>query len=124
MDMEKFFSVKPEPKHYACMVDMLGRAGFLNQAYDLIKRMPLKPNDEVWGALLLACRIHRNTELGEITAENLFRLEPQHTGYYVLMSNIYAASSKWQDVVNVRQDMKNRGLRKPAAYSVTSRSAQ
>ncbi|KAM7518296.1 hypothetical protein LguiB_017258 [Lonicera macranthoides] len=123
-DMEKLFSVKPEPKHYACMVDMLGRAGFLIEAYDLIKTMLLKPNDEVWGALLLACRIHQNTELGEIAADNLLWLEPQHTGYYVLMSNIYAASSKWQEVVNLRQDMKNRRLIKPAAYSATSWSAQ
>ncbi|KAJ4728927.1 Pentatricopeptide repeat [Melia azedarach] len=116
-DMSKL-SVKPEVKHYACIVDMLGRAGSLYEAFDMIRQMPLLPNDSVWGALLLACRIHGNTELGEIAANNLFQLEPEHAGYYVLMSNIYAASNKWQEVGRLRQDMKNKGLKKPAAFSV------
>ncbi|XP_015579664.2 pentatricopeptide repeat-containing protein At2g01510, mitochondrial [Ricinus communis] len=116
-DMPKL-SVTLELKHYACMVDMLGRAGLLQEALDLIKEMPLPPNDAVWGALLLACKIHGNMELGEIAANNLFQLEPDHTGYYVLMSNIYAASNKWQEVGKLREDMKNKGLKKPAAFSV------
>ncbi|KAF2311609.1 hypothetical protein GH714_025228 [Hevea brasiliensis] len=101
-DMTK--SVTPEMKHYACMVDMLGRAGLLQEAFDLIKEMPAPPNDSVWGALLLACKIHGNMELGKIAANNLFQLEPNHTGYYVLMSNIYAAQTAdhenpyWQEV--------------------------
>lgn len=121
--MQKF-SVAPEVKHYACMVDMLGRAGLLNEALDLIKEMPLEPSEDVWGAFLLACRIHRNSELGEIAAQNLFQLEPEHTGYYVLMSNIYAASRKWQEVGKLRQDMKTLGLKKPAALSVIEVGAE
>ena len=62
--------------------------------------------------------IHGNTNLAKVAADNLFHLEPQHTGYYVLMSNIYAASRNWQEVGNLRQDMKNKGLRKPAALSL------
>lgn len=116
-DMAKF-CVVPEAKHYACMVDLLGRAGLLYEAYDLIKQMPSQPNDGVWGALLLACTIHRNTKLGEIAANNLFQLDPEHPGYYVLMSNIYASSSKWHEVGKLRGDMKSRGLRKIAAFSV------
>ncbi|OVA03084.1 Pentatricopeptide repeat [Macleaya cordata] len=116
-DMKKL-SMIPELKHYTCMVDMLGRAGFVEEAFELIKEMPSEANDSVWGALLLACKIHGNTELGEIAAKNLFHLEPEHTGYYVLMSNIYAASSKWQEVGRLREDMKSRGLKKPAAFSV------
>ncbi|KAF9620483.1 hypothetical protein IFM89_013100 [Coptis chinensis] len=116
-DMKKH-SVVPEVKHYACMVDMLGRAGYLDEALGLINKMPSEPNDGVWGALLLACRIHGNTELGELAAKNLFQLEPEHTGYYVLMSNIYAASSQWQEVRKLRQDMKSKRLKKPAAFSV------
>ncbi|XP_042516588.1 pentatricopeptide repeat-containing protein At4g02750-like [Macadamia integrifolia] len=100
----KMLSVTPEVKHYACMVDMLGRAGLLQEALGLIKEMPLEPNDGVWGALLLACRIRGNTELGELAAKNLFDLEPDHSGYYVLMLNIYAASCKWQEVGKLRQD--------------------
>ncbi|KAK9118628.1 hypothetical protein Scep_016721 [Stephania cephalantha] len=116
-DMNKL-NVKPEAKHYTCMVDMLGRAGLLDEALDLIKKMPLEPSDEVWGALLLACKIHCNAEMGEVAAQTLFHLQPEHTGYYVLMSNIYAALSKWQEVGMLRRDMKSRGLRKPAALSV------
>ncbi|KAF8016406.1 hypothetical protein BT93_H1804 [Corymbia citriodora subsp. variegata] len=116
-DMSKL-SVKPEVKHYACMVDMLGRAGLLDEAFDLIKSMPASPNDGVWGALLLACRVHGNSELGEIAANNLFQIEPEHPGYYVLLSNIYAASRRWQEVGKLRENMKTRGLSKPAAFSV------
>lgn len=116
-DMKKH-SVTPQAKHYACMVDMLGRAGLLNEAFDMIQQMPIPQSDGVWGALLLACRIHGDTELGEIAARSLFQLEPEHAGYYVLMSNIYAASNRWQEVGKLRQDMKDRGLRKPSAFSV------
>ncbi|KAK3025219.1 hypothetical protein RJ639_044567 [Escallonia herrerae] len=110
--------IDEEAKHYACMVDMLGRAGCLHETYELIKEMPSQPNDAVWGALLLACRIHGYTDLGKVAANKLFHLEPEHTGYYVLMSNIYPESSKWQEVGKLRQYMKNKGLRKPAAFSV------
>ncbi|GLT66378.1 hypothetical protein SLA2020_387460 [Shorea laevis] len=115
-DMKNF--VTPHVKHYACMVDMLGRAGLLYEAFDLIRQMPSPPNDDIWGALLLACRIHGNTELGEIAAKNLFQLEPEHAGYYVLMSNLYAASNRWQEVWKLREHMKKRRLRKHAAFSV------
>ncbi|KAK9080269.1 hypothetical protein SSX86_001945 [Deinandra increscens subsp. villosa] len=114
----EIFSVTKEPKHFACMVDMYGRAGLLNEAYEVIKDMKSQANDEVWGALLLACKIHGNTNLAEVAADNIFHLEPQHTGYYVLMSNIYADSRNWQEVGNLRRDMKNKGLRKPAAVSL------
>ncbi|KAI4304016.1 hypothetical protein MLD38_039584 [Melastoma candidum] len=116
-DMQRF-SVKQEVKHYACMVDMLGRAGLLNEAFDLVRTMPSPPNDGVWGALLLACRVQGNSELGEVAANNLFLLEPEHPGYYVLMSNVYAASRKWHEVGNLRTEMKSRGLMKPAAVSM------
>lgn len=116
-DMSKH-SVMPEAKHYTCMVDMLGRAGLLGEAFNLIKSMPASPNDGVWGALLLACRVHGNSELGEIAANNLFQIEPEHPGYYVLLSNIYAASRRWQEVGKLREIMKTRGLSKPAAFSV------
>ncbi|KAJ8772417.1 hypothetical protein K2173_027594 [Erythroxylum novogranatense] len=114
----KKWSVTLEDKHYACMVDMLGRSGFLEEAFDIIKEMPSPPSDAVWGALLLACKIHGNTELGEIAASNLFHLQPNVTGYYILMSNIYAASNKWQEVGMLRQVLRNKGLKKPAAFSV------
>ncbi|OMO52317.1 hypothetical protein COLO4_37289 [Corchorus olitorius] len=114
----KKYSVTPQAKHYTCMVDMLGRAGLLNEAFDMIQQMPIPPTDSVWGALLLACKIHGDTELGETAAKSLFQLEREHAGYYVLMSNIYAASNRWQEVGKLRQHMKDKGLKKPSAFSV------
>eukprot|EP01018_Ginkgo_biloba_P036301 Gb_23551 [translate_table: standard] len=104
-------------QHCACMVDLLGRAGFLNEAHDFINNMPFEPNASVWGALLGACRKHCNTELGELGAERLFLLEPGNAGNYVLLSNIYAAAGRWHDAAKMINLMKDRGLRKKAGCS-------
>eukprot|EP01018_Ginkgo_biloba_P024429 Gb_13303 [translate_table: standard] len=112
------YCIKPRVKHYACMVDLLGRAGRLDEAQDFIKRMPLEPDAGVWGALLGACRIHCNIELGERVAECLFNLQPENAGYYVLLSNIYAAAGRWDDVAKMRTLMKDRGLNKKAGCSL------
>lgn len=108
----------PCSDHYTCIVDLLGRAGRLNEAYDLIRTMPFRPNHAVWGALLGACVIHENVELGEVAAKWLFELEPDNTGNYVLVSKIYAASRRWKDVENVRNKMNEIGLRKSPAHSL------
>ncbi|KAL5996082.1 hypothetical protein ACLOJK_026155 [Asimina triloba] len=107
----------PRIEHYACMVDLLGRAGHLMEAYNFISRMPIKPDSGVWGSLLGACNIHQNVELGQKVADQLFNLAPQAASYYVLMSNIYAAAGRWMDVEKVRQSMRNQGVKKVAAYS-------
>lgn len=100
-----------------CMVDLLGRAGQLNEAYIFIKNMPLEPDSRVWGALLGACRIHSNIQLGEFAAEHLFQLEPENAGHYVLLSNIYAAVSRWDGMEKVRRMMRSRKLKKTPGYS-------
>eukprot|EP01018_Ginkgo_biloba_P015301 Gb_10775 [translate_table: standard] len=110
--MRHDYHITPSIEHYACMVDLLGRAGCMNEAYDFINKMPVEPDACVWGALLGACRIHCNMELAESVAERLFELEPENTGNYVLLSNIYAVSGRWDDVAKVRKLMKERGLRK------------
>ncbi|XP_058092997.1 pentatricopeptide repeat-containing protein At3g26782, mitochondrial [Magnolia sinica] len=116
--MSKDFGIDPGVEHYGCMVDLLGRAGCLNEAYNLIKGMKVTPDFVVWGALLGACRIHKNVELGEISAKKLFELDPKNCGYYVLLSNIYADAGRWNDVERMRVLMKNRGLVKPPGYSL------
>eukprot|EP01018_Ginkgo_biloba_P030437 Gb_10713 [translate_table: standard] len=100
----------PRLEHYACMVDLLGRAGCLDEAKEFINKMPLEPDVVVWGALLGACRIHCNIELGESVAERLFELEPNNAGNYVLLSSIYAEAGRWDDAANVRTMMKDRRL--------------
>eukprot|EP01018_Ginkgo_biloba_P030200 Gb_04419 [translate_table: standard] len=104
-------------EHYACMVDLLGRSGHVDEAYNFIRKMPLEPSAGVWGALLGACRIHCNVELGEHVAEQLFELDPENEGYYVLLSNIYAAAGRWDGVAKVRIMMKDRGLKKKPGCS-------
>eukprot|EP01018_Ginkgo_biloba_P023373 Gb_39406 [translate_table: standard] len=116
--MSQDYCITPKVEHYACMVDLLGRAGHLNEAHGFIKKMPLEPDAAVWGALLGACRIHCNIKLGEYVAERLFKLEPENAGWYVLLSNIYAVAGKWVDVAKVRRMMNDRGLKKKPGSSL------
>ncbi|XP_062108018.1 pentatricopeptide repeat-containing protein At3g26782, mitochondrial [Humulus lupulus] len=116
--MKHEFSTEPGVEHYGCMVDLLGRAGYLNKAYDLINEMKVSPDFVVWGSLLGSCRIHKNVELGEISARKLFELDPNNCGYYVLLSNIYADAGRWEDVERMRVLMKNQGLVKPPGFSL------
>lgn len=117
--MTNEFHIQPGIEHYGCMVDLLGRAGNLKEAYDLVNGMnAVKPDFVIWGSLLGACRIHKNVELGEICAKKLFELEPNNCGYYSLLSNIYADAERWEDVEKIRVIMKNRGLAKPPGFSI------
>ncbi|CAI0391452.1 unnamed protein product [Linum tenue] len=106
------YSLVPTRDHYACMVDLLSKAGRLEAAYELLVSSPLEPYACAWGALLGACKLYVNLELGENVATRLFELEPQNAANYVLLSDIYAASDRWLDVSLLREKMKERGLRK------------
>ncbi|CAN4113483.1 unnamed protein product [Withania somnifera] len=115
--MTKLYNVKPNLKHYGCMVDLFGRAGRLKEAEELIRSMPMESDIIIWGTLLAACRTHGNTEIGERAAENLARVEPLHGPSRVLLSNIYADAGKWDDAFLIRQAMRNQGLTRSTAYS-------
>lgn len=115
--MTKDYAIEPSPDHYACMVDLLGRAGFIKEAYDLVRTMVTEPHAGVWGALLNACRMHCNVEMGEIAAEKLFVIEPENAGNYVLLSNVYATAHMWADVAKVRCWMRGRRVPKTAGCS-------
>ncbi|KAL8139378.1 hypothetical protein V2J09_005399 [Rumex salicifolius] len=115
--MQKEYMIKPNLKHYGCMVDLLGRAGQLDKAHDFILNMPVKPDSSVWGALLAACRTHGNIELAKLTSDKLFEIDSGNVGYYVLLSNIYAKSGKWERVKEVRSLAIDRGLSKTPGWS-------
>ncbi|GLJ18953.1 hypothetical protein SUGI_0338960 [Cryptomeria japonica] len=115
--MNRNYNIIPRMEHYACMVDLLGRSGCLDEALDFIKKMPLKPDFNVWGSLLGACRVHCNTDIAEVAAENIFELRPDNAGYYVVLSNIYAAVGRRADVEKVRAMMRDRGLKKEPGCS-------
>ncbi|KAL5985756.1 hypothetical protein ACLOJK_027743 [Asimina triloba] len=109
--------IVPRMEHYAFMVDILSRSGFLKEAYEFINSMPIKPDALVWRTLLGACRIHGNTDLGGLAAKCIIELEPRDPAAYVRLSNLYAATGRWDDVADIRRRMKERKLTKEAGYS-------
>eukprot|EP01018_Ginkgo_biloba_P009720 Gb_34410 [translate_table: standard] len=110
--MSQDYHITPAAEHYCCIVDLLGRAGRLDEAQDFINKMPIKPDAAVWASLLSACRIHNNIELGEHVAGHLLELDLENSGHYVLLSNIYAESGRWDDKEKVRRIMKDRKVKK------------
>ncbi|XP_022732284.1 pentatricopeptide repeat-containing protein At2g29760, chloroplastic [Durio zibethinus] len=115
--MEPVYGIPPEIQHYSCMVDILGRAGLLEEAVEFIEKMPIVPSDSVWGALLGACQIHGNVELAELACGHLLELDPGNHGAYVLLSNIYAKTGKWDSVSRLRKHMRVTGLKKEQGCS-------
>ncbi|KAJ8620144.1 hypothetical protein MRB53_028673 [Persea americana] len=111
------YNIIPQIEHYGCMVDLLSRAGLLQEAREFIKNMPIKPNGVIWGALLGGCRVHKNVEMAEEVITHLLKLDPLNDGYYVVLSNIYAGAGQWEDVANVRKLMRDRGVKKRPGWS-------
>lgn len=109
--------IEPSETHYACMIDLLGRSGLIEESLDLLKSLPIKPDTNILGALLGVCQVHGNLELGCWAAEHLLQLEPDHSGYYVLLSNMYAGAGKWEEADRVREMMNLKGVKKNPGYS-------
>nr|TKS02534.1 pentatricopeptide repeat-containing protein [Populus alba] len=125
--MAKDYGLVAKPDHYTCMVDLLGRAGKLVEAVDLIEKMPFKPHAAVFGTLLGACRIHKNTEMAEFASQKLLNLDPASATGYVQLANVYAATKRWDHVARVRKSMKSCKVVKTPGYSwieVKSRAHQ
>ncbi|ESW20787.1 hypothetical protein PHAVU_005G014800 [Phaseolus vulgaris] len=116
--MKEDYDFEPNLDHYSAMVDLLGRAGRLDDAWNFLQGMTVKPGISVLGAMLGACKIHKNVELGERVAEKLFELDPNEGGYHVLLANIYASNSMWDKVAKVRRVMEKKGLHKTPGCSL------
>lgn len=120
--MERDYSLKPRMEHYACVVYLLGRMGSLQEAYNFIKRIPEKPNSDVWAALLASSRLHGDVKLADIAANEVFKLSRDgRPGAYLALSNTLAAAGKWEDVCEVRELMRERGVSKDAGCSWVGR---
>ncbi|KAL2932956.1 hypothetical protein RDABS01_016075 [Bienertia sinuspersici] len=117
LNMMKTYNLEPKNEHYVTFVDLLGRAGKLDQALRFIWDMPIQPVAEIWKCLLGACRMHSNLNLGVYAAERVFDLDPYDSGPYVILANMYALAGRKNDVAKVRKMMKECGLRKEPACS-------
>ncbi|KAL0290639.1 UNVERIFIED_CONTAM: Pentatricopeptide repeat-containing protein, mitochondrial [Sesamum calycinum] len=106
------FGIEPRAEHFASLVDVVGRYGQVEEAMDIISRMPIEPDKAVWGALLGACRVHHNVELAKVAAEALMRLEPESSGPYILLYNMYADAGRWNDADEIRMIMENNNIKK------------
>ncbi|PIA30603.1 hypothetical protein AQUCO_05500133v1, partial [Aquilegia coerulea] len=113
----KKYQIEPDVFHYVTIVDLLGRAGLFDRAQRFIEDMPVQPSAAIWGALLGACRMHGNIELGTLAAERVFELDPHDSGPHVLLYNIYASAGRWSDAARVRKMMKACGVKKEPACS-------
>ncbi|CAH9120945.1 unnamed protein product [Cuscuta epithymum] len=115
--MRNEFGLEPTIEHYGCMVDLLGRGGFLDEAVEMIHFMSLQPDPAIWRALLFACRFHGHAEIGEFAIQKLLALQPWNAENYVLLSNAYVHDKKWAEVGEVRKLMDSKGIRKVPGWS-------
>lgn len=106
------YFILPKIEHYGCMVDLLSKAGLLEEALELIKGMNIEPNSIIWGAILGGCKLHRNLTIAQVAVNNLILLEPYNTGYYALLLNLYAEENRWSEVAKIRAKMKELGVEK------------
>ncbi|KAK9137160.1 hypothetical protein Sjap_007754 [Stephania japonica] len=117
--MVDVYGIEPELDHYACMVDLLSRAGLLEEAERFISTMPIEPDNAIWGALLNGCRIYGNAKVGERVGNLLIESDRYHDGRYVLLSNIYAESSKGHSLEEIQKAMRRRRIKRaPGSSSI------
>ncbi|GMH07188.1 hypothetical protein Nepgr_009028 [Nepenthes gracilis] len=115
--IEQKYNNKPGLVHFACFVDLLSRAGYLDEAYEIIKKMNFEPTSDIWTSLLSACRVHGNITLAEVCAQKIFELDNQRACSYICLSHIYAAEERWDDVEKVRSIQSSEGVAKPPGCS-------
>lgn len=116
--MIKDYLLEPKVEHYGCLVDLLGRSGLLDQALEVVKKMPMTPDSKIWGSLLNSCRIHCNVEIAIVAMEHLLEIEPDDIGNYVLLSNIYAEVGMWEGVSKIRKLIRSKSMKKTPGCSL------
>ncbi|KAL9690542.1 hypothetical protein QQ045_010944 [Rhodiola kirilowii] len=115
--MKTIYNIEPNIKHYGCIIDLLGRAGRLEEAENVINTMPMEADVVIWGTLLAACRKHENVKIGERAAQKLAQLDPSHGAGRVLLSNIYIENGRWEDASSVRREIRSQRMERSPAYS-------
>ncbi|GMI90221.1 hypothetical protein like AT1G50270 [Hibiscus trionum] len=115
--MKQRYRLEPGLDHYSCMVDMLGRAGLLEEAREMIEDMPMEPTARVWAPMFGACMIHKAYDLGEYIGKHLINLQPERSGRYALLATLYSRCRKWDSAAEIRKLMKERGVKKTPGCS-------
>ncbi|WJX20985.1 Pentatricopeptide repeat-containing protein [Trifolium repens] len=115
--MKNVHHIEPTPSHYACIIDLFGRAGLIEEAYNFIKSMPIEPDVIAWGSLLSSCRVHKNVDLAKVAAEKLLLIDPNNSGAYSALANTLSACGKWDDAAKIRSLMKDRAVKKEQGFS-------
>lgn len=115
--MVRRYRIKPKIEHYGCMVDLLARNGLLSEAREMVEKMPMKPDALIWGALMAGCRFHKNVEMAEYVIKHWIELEPDKSGAYVLLANIYSASGRHASAREIRHQMREKGVDKTPGCS-------
>lgn len=115
--MKSKYGITPSIEHYTCVIDMLGRSGQLDEAYELAQTLPTEANPVVWRALLAACQLHGDRDLAEVVAKQVLELEPEDCGSYVLMSNVYVTAGRFEQVLDIRSTMREQKVRKSPGCS-------
>lgn len=115
--MTGVYSFSPGNEHYSSYVDLLGRCGLVKEAYECLESMPSDPGVMAWGSLLGACRLQGNLDVGLVTAQKLFELDPSHPGYYTLMSNMFSEAGRWMDASSMKMKLGHCGKKKVRGWS-------
>ncbi|KAG6402684.1 hypothetical protein SASPL_134886 [Salvia splendens] len=109
--------IMPTSSHCACMIDLYGRAGLLNEAQDFILNMTIEPDIIAWGSLLASCKAHKNLEVAAMAAERMISIDPDNSGAYSALANVYSACGKWEEAAIIRKSMKDRKVKKEQGIS-------
>ncbi|KAK9736020.1 hypothetical protein RND81_04G245200 [Saponaria officinalis] len=119
--MKEKYQVEANREHYSCIIDLLCRAGKVEEAYELVKKMPMAPTESILGSFFNGCTIHGRKDLAEQMSKNFSRCDFQKPATFVTLSNIYAGENEWEEVQNVRNIMKGRGVTKDPGFSLVER---
>jgi pentatricopeptide repeat protein len=120
--MVRVYGIKPKAGHFGCMMDLLGRAGLLADSENLVQNLQGKAPPALWGTMISASRAQNNSRLGEFVGKKLIEMKPGEVGPYVLLSNVYAAEGRWEDVDKVRELMKENRVDKHVGLSLVGSS--
>ncbi|WOK92150.1 hypothetical protein Cni_G00841 [Canna indica] len=117
--MQTKYMIQPTQSHHSCMIDLFARAGLLQEAQEFLEKMPIEPDAIAWGSLLAACKVHKDADLAKVAAEKLLSIDPDNSGAYSGLANVYSACGRWDAAAKIWKLMKDKGVKKEQGFSWT-----